>query len=177
MSKRKSNEPTVIKNHMGETGSSVVHRPAFYINIDKVVKILLEKEHLTKSKATSELIEHVKSELNVEERMAKTYISEARKEIRKLLRLKSDKAFAKVITGLELLRLRTLSSGDNKLFLETIKYYAKMYGLEIDEVKQTGEMTMKNIDMSQLTEHGLERIKRGDRIEEVLIDPKSRKSE
>jgi hypothetical protein len=36
---------------------------------------------------------------------------------------------------------------------------------------------MKNVDMSKFTEHGLERLKRGDTIEEVLMDPKAVKVE
>jgi len=35
------------------------------------------------------------------------------------------------------------------------------------------DLTIKNIDLSKFTEYGLERLKRGDEIESVLLDPKS----
>lgn len=169
---------SIIKNDMGEPiKSDGDHRPIYYAKVDKVVQLLLETNQYLKSKSNSEFIDKVKKELNCQERQAKQYISEAKKEIRQLLKTKKEKAFAKVIQDLELIRLRNKSGDNDKLFLETVKYYAKMNGLEIDETKTTGEVTIKNIDLSKFTEHGLERLKRGDKIEEVLMDPKAVKVE
>lgn len=169
--------PRLIRNDMGEPVKTQPHSPIYYAKVDKVVQLLLETNQYLKSKSTSELIEKVKDELGCQDRQAKQYILEAKKEIRQLLKTKKEKAFNKVIQDLELLRLRNKSGENDKLFLETVKYYAKMNGLEIDETKTTSEMTVKNIDLSRFTEHGLERLKRGDKVEDVLIDPKAVKVE
>lgn len=152
-----------------------LHTEIYYAKIDQVVVLLLSTDQYLKSKANSQFIEAVKDELGCQDRQAKQYISEAKKEIRNILKLKKEKAFNKVVQDLELIRRRNKDGENDKLFLETVKYYAKMNGLEIDETK--GEMTVKNVDMSKMTEYGLERLKRGDKIEDVLMDSKAIKAE
>lgn len=175
--------PKLVKNDMGEKIREK-HSDVFYARVDRVVILLLENDHYMKSKANAELTAKVAELFNCQERQAQNYIGAAKREMRRLGKEKKEAAFRKVIKNLELVMIRArgkstkeLPEPDNKLFLETIKYYAKLNGLEVDEVKQTGEMTMKNIDMSNFTDHGLERLKRGDSVEEVLMDPKSVKAQ
>lgn len=171
--------PKTIVNDMGESVKTdgKKHRDIFYAKVDKVVILLLETDQYLKSRASSELVRKVEKELNCQNTQARNYVSEAKKEIRRILKIKKENAFAKVIRDLELIRIRNKNGDNDKLFLETVKYYAKMNGLEIDETKTSGEITIKNIDLSKFTEHGLERLKRGDKIEEVLIDPRAVKVE
>ncbi len=168
--------PKLIRNDMGESVKpEKPHTEIYYAKVDKVVVLLLKTDQYLKSKANNQFIEAVKDELGCQDRQAKQYISEAKKEIRNILKLKKENAFNKVVQDLELIRRRNMGGENDKLFLETVKYYAKMNGLEIDETK--GEMTVKNVDMSKMTEYGLERLKRGDKIEDVLMDSKAVKAE
>lgn len=168
----------IIKNDMGEpVKSETKHRDIFWAKVDKVVIILLENEQFLKSRALSETVKKVEKELNCLNTQARVYLAEAKKEVRRILRIRKEKALDKVLGDLELIRLRNKGGDNDKLFLETVKYYAKMNALEIDETKTTGEVTVKNIDLSKLTEYGLERLKRGDKIEDVLSDSKSIKVE
>jgi hypothetical protein len=106
---------------------------------------------------------------------AQSYISEAKREVRKISRLKKDKAFAKAIRDREFIIAKAKAEEDYKLALDAIKDRDKLLSL-YDEVKPQ-EITVKNIDMNRFTEFGLERIKKGDKIEEILLDPKSVKQE
>lgn len=176
--------PRTIKNQKEEDITTGKHTDYYYSRLDQIVLLILENDHYMKTKANRELTDKVCELLNCGDRQAQHYIADARREIKRLGKEKKEAAFRKVVKHLELVMIRArgesnakLENPDNKLYLETIKYYAKINGLEVEETKTTGEITLKNVDMSQLTEYGLERVKRGDRIEEVLMDPKSRKQE
>lgn len=163
------------------------HTDIVWSRIDAVIGLILENDKYLQSKRNPELVETVMNKFNIAQRMAEYYVSEAKKEIRKIGKADKLKAFAKAIRDREFLLQkakglkdktgRFTEKPDYKLALEILKDRDKLFGLYVDEVKQTGEVTMKNIDMSKFTEHGLERLKRGDKVEEVLMDPKSVKSE
>jgi hypothetical protein len=163
------------------------HTDIVWARIDSVVSLILENDKYFQSKRNKELCDTVMKKFDVSQRTAELYVSEAKKEIRKIGKADKKKAFVKAIRDREFLLQKAKGlkdkSGkitekpDYKLALEIVKDRDKLHGLYVDEVKQSGELTMKNIDMSKLTEYGLERLKRGDSIEVVLMDPKSVKSE
>lgn len=176
----------IIKNDMGEKIENG-HTEIVWSRIDSVVTLILENERYFQSKRNAELISIVMKTFSIASRMAQIYVKEAKKEIRRLGQAEKKKAMLRALRDREFLFQRAkgtkdkngklIEKPDYKLALEIVRDRDKILGLYVDEVKQTGEMTMKNIDMSELTEHALERIKRGDKIEEVLMDPKSRKTE
>lgn len=176
----------VIKNDMGEKIEGG-HTEIVWSRIDSVVTLILGNERYFQSKRGGELNQIVMKTFGVAERTAKIYVSEAKKEIRRLGKAEKKKALLRALRDREFLFQRAKGTKDKtgkltekpdyKLALEIVKDRDKLLGLYVDEVKQTGEMTMKNVDMSKFTEHGLERLKRGDTIEEVLMDPKAVKVE
>ena len=163
------------------------HTDLIWSRIDAVVNLILENDKYYQAKRNKELVDTVMKKFEVAERTARRYVAEAKKEVRRVGSADKKKAFVKAMRDREFLLqkakgLKDPKGGfsekpDYKLALEIVKDRDKLHGLYVDEIKQTGEMTMKNIDMSKFTEHGLERLKRGDKVEEVLMDPKSVKME
>lgn len=176
----------IIKNDMGEKIEGG-HTDIVWSRVDSVVTLILENERYFHAKRNAELISIVMKTFSVADRTAQRYIQEAKKEIRRLGQAEKKKAMLRALRDREFLFQRAKGTKDKtgklvekpdyKLALEIVKDRDKILGLYVDEVKQTGEMTMKNVDMSKFTEHGLERLKRGDTIEEVLMDPKAVKVE
>jgi hypothetical protein len=148
---------------------------ADWARIRNTVVFILENDQFLKPKINNELIMEVIKKFGVSDVIAQGYISEAKREVRRISRLKKDKAFAKAIRDREFIIARAKADEDYKLALDAIKDRDKLLSL-YDEVKPQ-EITVKNIDMNRFTEFGLERIKRGDKIEEILLDPKSVKQE
>lgn len=175
-----------LKNDMGEKIENG-HTDIIWARIDSVVALILENDKYLQSKRNAELVETVMKKFEVAERTAHRYVAEAKSEVRKIGKANKQKAFVKAIRDREFLLQKAkgvrdktgklTEKPDYKLALEIVKDRDKLHGLYVDEIKQSGELTMKNVDMSKFTEYGLERLKRGDTIEEVLMDPKSIKSE
>jgi hypothetical protein len=175
-----------LVNDMGEKVENG-HTDIVWARIDSVVALILENDKYLQSKRNKELSDIVMKKFDVAQRTALRYVSEAKREIRKIGKADKKKAFIKAIRDREFLLQKAkgvrdktgklIEKPDYKLALEILKDRDKLNGLYVDEVKQSGELTMKNVDMSKFTEYGLERLKRGDMIEEVLMDPKSVKSE
>lgn len=161
------------------------HIDIIWSRVDSVIALMLENDRYLGSKRTKELVNTVKERFNVEERTAYRYIAAAKKEIKAIGKLNSSEALLRAIRDREFLLSRAkglkdasgqwLSEPDYKLYLEILKDRDKLLGLY--EERFSGQVTVKNVDLSRLTEYGLERIKRGDNIEEVLRDAKSVKSE
>lgn len=158
------------------------HTEIVWSRIDSVVALILENERYYQSKRNKELCEIVMKTFKIAERQAYKYIGEAKKEIRRIGQADKKKAFVRAIRDREFLLQKAkgtkkgesfVEKPDYKLALEIVKDRDKLFGLYVEETKTTGEVTIKNIDLSKFTEHGLERLKRGDKIEEVLMDPKA----
>jgi hypothetical protein len=144
---------------------------ADWARIRNIAVFILENDQFLKPKINNELIVEVIKRFGVNDVSAQNYITEAKREVRKIPRLKKDKAFAKAIRDREFIIAKAKGDEDYKLALDAIKDRDKLLSL-YDEIKPQ-EITVKNIDMNRFTEFGLERLKRGDKIEEVLLDPKS----
>lgn len=148
---------------------------AGWARVHNIVVFILENDQFLKPKLNNELITEIIKRFGIDDETALTYISEAKREVRRVAKLKKDKAFAKAIRDREFIIAKAKSEEDYKLALDAIKDRDKLLSL-YDEVKPQ-EITVKNIDMNRFTEFGLERIKHGDKIEEILLDPKSVKQE
>lgn len=161
------------------------HTDLIWSRVDSIITLILENDRYLKTKRMAELVSIVKERFRVEERTAFRYISEAKAEIRRIGKVNSSEALMRAIRDREFLLQKTKGiknekgeftvAPDYKLYLETIKDRDKLLGLYEEKVKS--EVSVKNYDMSRFTEHGLERLKRGDSIDDVLRDPKSVKSD
>ena len=176
---------SIIKNDMGEKPypDKAKHKDIVWARIDSIVSLILENERYLQSKRNVELTNIVMERFGVRDRMARQYISEAKREIRRIGVADKKKAMVKALRDREYLLQKAkgikdakghyIDKPDHKLALEIMKDRDKLAGLYVDEVKNTGEVTIKNIDMSKFTDYGLERLKRGDKVEAVLMDPKA----
>lgn len=84
-------------------------------------------------------------------------------DISPLFKLKADR----VINGIAK-KAETGDAPSAKLFFQIVFGWQ-----EKSKIEESGETTVKNIDMNLFTDYGLERLKRGDNLEDVLMDPKS----
>jgi hypothetical protein len=145
----------------------------FYGCVDAVIVIMLENDRYLHAKRNIELTETVAEQLLCSKRTAQRYIAEARKEVNRIGKEKKEKALARALRDRELLFRRALKKQEDKQALEVVKDRDKLQNLYVDQVKQSGEVTVKNIDMNMFTDFGLERLRRGDKVEDVLLDIKS----
>ncbi len=154
------------------------HTQQFYINVNSIVRELLKMDILIiNKKASNEVLHLIKSTLNCKDRQAKLYLKEARKEILRVSEIDKKEALRQALQDRHFLILQGKKDNDYKHVHSVMIDRDKLRGLYVDETKTTGEVTIKNIDLSKFTEHGLERLKRGDKIEEVLMDPKAVKAD
>ena len=133
-----------------ETG----HTEAFYARVDAVVVIMLKNDRYLQSKRRDEITEKIIAQFGVSNRMAWKYLAEAKKEIRKLSKVKKKNAISKAILDREYIIASSKSGGDDKLALEAMKDRDKLIGLYVDEVKMkhTGEITEKIVFVENLDE-------------------------
>ncbi len=151
------------------------HTDLYYLRVDQVVVLILSNERFLHSKRSKELTAIVKKKFGCEERTAEYYIADAKKVVRSIGKKNIEKSFRRAVRDREYVIAISKDKKDLRIALEAMKDRDKLCGLYIEETKQTGEMTVKNIDMSQFTEFGLEKLKRGEKLEDVLLDPKSLK--
>lgn len=167
----------VIKDNEGNKTPGG-HTNTFWNRVDIVVMLILDNVSYLEAKRNKQLVSKVASTFKISIRMSQMYIDEAKKEIRRMGKLKKEKSFLKVLWDLEFLFAKAKKEPDYKLALQVLQERAKILGLyPAKEIKQSGELTIKNIDMNKFTEHGLERLKRGDTVDEVLIDPRAIKQD
>lgn len=149
------------------------HTVTFWLRVDAVIELVLKNpNYYLQSKRTESLVEMVKNQLKVEDRQAKDYIKEAKKLIKKITTDNLVEAKKKAIMDREALLLEANTVKDK---LEVLKDRDDLKGLYTNKSTEKSEVTVKNIDMSQFTEYGLEKLKRGELLEDVLLDPKSLK--
>ncbi len=133
-----------------ETG----HTDTFYSRVDAVVVLMLKNDRYLQSKRRDEITEKIIAQFGVSNRMAWLYLAEAKKEIRKLSKIKKKNAISKAILDREYIIASSKSGGDDKLALEAMKDRDKLIGLYVDEVKMkhTGEITERIVFVENLDE-------------------------
>ncbi len=153
------------------------HTDVVWSRVDAVVALILENARYMESKRNKELTKMVVKQFNVSERTAQRYITLAKKEVRKIGKEKRERAFEKAIKDREYLiaKIRQSSMRDYRLELEIMRDRDKLYGLYAENVNHSGTLMVKNIDMSQFTDYGLELLANGEPVEKVLLDPKALK--
>jgi len=161
------------------------HTNKFWMRVDQIISLLLEHPRYLQSKRNTEIIEQLKEKFAIEERTAYRYLEQAKREIRRIGKLKTHEAIAQALRDREYLLNKTrgerdkegnwLTEPDLRLHLEVLRDRDKLLGLYEERVRQTGDVVFKNIDLTRFTEYGLELISKGTPVEEVLKDPAAMK--
>lgn len=137
------------------------HTEIVWTRVDAVVNLILENDRYMQSKRNPELTKSVIEKFGLAERTAQRYISEAKKEIRKLSQANKKNAFVRAMRDREFLlqkakfgmkdeKNRYVINPDLKLALDVIKDREKLHGLYVDEINLNGEIRTKP-DLSGLT--------------------------
>lgn len=157
------------------------HTNIYWVRVDQIINLLLENPRYLQSKRNNEVISVLKEKYAIEERTAYRYLEQAKREIRRIGKLKTHEAVAQALRDREYLLAKTrgerdkegnwVTEPDLRLHLEVLRDRDKLLGLYEERVRQTGDVVFKNIDLTKFTEYGLELISKGSPVEEVLKNP------
>lgn len=136
------------------------HTERIWVRIDTVANLILENDRYFQSKRSDELAEIVAERFDVDERTARRYISEAKREVRKLGKKHNINAFKKAIRDREYLFTKAKEGKNYKLALEVVKDRDELNGLYVQEIKHTGEIAIRNVDFAKLTDEQLATLER-----------------
>lgn len=137
------------------------HTEQIWQRVDAVVNLILENDKYLKPNRKTELSKIVAKKFDVSKRTAERYLKEARKEVLALGKSDKKKAFQKCSRRIELLFNKALNmKNDNgehlpaalKLAREINVDYAKLNQLLVDEVKHSGEVDIRNINLASLSD-------------------------
>jgi hypothetical protein len=146
------------------------HTPIVWTRVDAVVNLILENDRYMQSKRNPELTKSVMDKFGLAERTAHRYISEAKKEIRRLGQRDKQKAFERAMHDRESLlqkakngvkdeKNRFVLKPDLKLALDVIKDRDKLNGLYVDQIEHSGTIDLTSFNVSSLTDDQLQRLK------------------
>jgi len=153
------------------------HTATFYSRIDSVIKLILENDKYLEKKRNKALTELVIKTFKVSDRMARTYITEAKKEVNRMSKKEREKSFIKALRNREYLLTEAKQSGNLRFALAVMQDRDRLLGLyPPNELKHSGELISKNtnIDVEKLTDRGLRKLKemiaRGENLEFILTN-------
>ncbi|MEW6507198.1 MAG: hypothetical protein AB1432_05575 [Bacteroidota bacterium] len=146
------------------------HTEFVWTRVDAVVNLILENDRYMQSKRNPELTKTVMDKFNLASRTAHRYISEAKKEIRKLGQSNKKKAFERAIRDREYLFQKSkngikdeqnlyVTKPDLKLALEVVKDRDKLNGLYVDQIEHSGTIDLTSFNISSLTDDQLQKLK------------------
>jgi len=144
------------------------HTEAVWSKVDAVVTLILDNLSYLNKGRNPELVKIVMERFEIKVRQAETYVSLAKREVRKLGREKKKNAFEKVSRRNEYLYQKSKGE-DKKLAFQINQEYAKLNDLYPDQKVKT-ENINKNIDYDKLTDKALRRISVGEDPDVVLSD-------
>jgi len=132
--------------------------------IDMVATMILENDKFLRYRKNPELVLKVMEKFGVKKRQADFYIEEAKKEIRKIAAVNKVKALKKALREREYLlrKAKGLTPDEKpnlKLALEVMKDRDKLLGLYVEQVEHSGQISLKDIDTSRLTDEQLKQLK------------------
>lgn len=144
-----------------------------WLRVDAIAAMILENDRYLEAKRSSELISMIMERFNLQERQAWEYIKYARKLVQSIGNKDLSANFRKAVRDRENLWKKAIDREDYRLALEVVKDRDRILGLYAERIIHTGTVTNKNIDLNRFSEYGLERIARGENIEEVMLDPRA----
>ncbi|MBI1939166.1 MAG: hypothetical protein HYS25_13740 [Ignavibacteriales bacterium] len=145
--------------------------------VDSVVQLILENERYLQKKRYLELAKNIAEKFSVSLRTAKRYIAEARKEINRIGKAKTEKALVKAVRDREYLLHAAkygLKDRDNnyimkpnhKLALEILKDREDLKGLYTERIDHKVTLNLNGYDLGRLTDEQLSivegMVKRGE---------------
>lgn len=123
-----------------------------FARVDAIVVLILENERYLQSKRNKELADIVMQKFECKDRTAYTYISQAKREIRKIGNEKKEKAFKKAMRDREWIIQKSKTDGDTKTALLAMKDRDELIGLYKQVIEHSGTIALKNFDTSRLTD-------------------------
>lgn len=147
---------------MPRTESENKKTTTFNMRVDITATIILENHQKwlkSGKKNSAELLKRIREEFNVSARQAYKYIEEARKQIRQLLIKRRDKKLDKAILDREWVVRKAKDDNDTKLALDAMKDRDKLNELYIENIKHSGEIDLKDINIKSLTDDQLKKLK------------------
>lgn len=159
------------------------HTASTWMKVEEIILMILDNDLLFKKEYSEEFTATVMEKYNVAERQANRYIALAKAKVRKIkaeiTKKEFEHHFAKAIVDREwmiraakLIYTETKNTNDLAKALDGMKDRDKLLDLYPDQ-KVKNENVNYDFDPSKFTEKGLERLKRGDDIQSVLLDPES----
>jgi len=132
------------------------HTDIIWARVNSILMLLLENDDYLQLKRNKELTETVMKQFGISERSAQIYISEAKREFRKIGRKKAEKgieqAYRKAIRDREFLFRSAKSKKDYNLALKIAQDRDKIQGLYVEQVEHTGSVENRIVFVEDLKE-------------------------
>lgn len=160
------------------------HKDSYWIRIKDVSTYILNNPEFLESKRTKDLLKEVKELWNLEDRQAWQLISDAKKDIKQLYSKNVDKKIKKALREREedIRRIKfelddAKKPAEKARFIQLLQAARKdrdeLSGLYEQTVKHTGTVSLKNINLSSLTDDQLAKLKaflsEGVELKEALL--------
>ncbi len=144
-----------------------------WLRIATIVEMILENPDYLEGKNLKELIVEIKNKYSVGQRQAYRYLKSANQKVLDIKLRDTEKNLDRALIDREYLLRKAKTANDNKLLLEVMKDRDRLLGLYIERSKT--DISFRQVEMGNFTDHGLERLARGEDIADVMQDPLSYK--
>ena len=160
------------------------HTGTYWIRIKDVSTYILNNPEFLESKKSKHLLKEVKELWNLEDRQAWNLISDAKKDIKLLYSKNTDKNIKKALREREedIRRIKfelddAKKPAEKARFMQLLQAARKdrdeLLGLYEQKIKHTGTVSLKNINLSSLTDDQLAKLKaflhEGVELKEALL--------
>ena len=157
------------------------HDDSTWAKVDAIVELLLDNDKYLNRKRIPELTEKVKEKFDVDTRQAQRYIKWAKAELRKITKLRKEKALDKALLDREyVINSMKKVKGEGakriaalKLALDAMKDRDDLQALYEHTKEKPDEQFNFNIDVTKLSTRGLNRLEAGENPHIVAADPTS----
>ncbi len=152
-----------------------IHTEFVWARVDAVVKLIVESPRYLMVKRSKSLTELVMKNYDCSQRTAEKYIKEAKQVVKNYYRKRRDSALERALIDREHIIMKLKAEAgrpDFEMLLKTLMDRDRLLGLYDNVVTHKGTVTIKNFDITKLSDYGLERIKAGEDPEQVMNDPK-----
>lgn len=133
--------------------------------------MILERPQYLEKTNRRELVKEIQEKYNYKMRQAYRIYNLAAEMLLEVRTREAERNLDRALLDREYLIQKAKEEGDTKLLLEVMKDRDKLLGLYVDKTKT--DLSIRQIDMSNFTDYGLERISRGEEITIVMQDPAS----
>jgi hypothetical protein len=143
----------------------------FWVKVNEIIEMMLDEPEYMERRRLMEFVERIKAKYEIGQRQAYRMLKEAREELLQIKKRDVEKNLDRALTDREYLLRKAKKDLDNKFALEVMKDRDRLLGLYVERSK--ADISLRSVDMGNFTDHGLERLARGEDIAEVMQDPLS----